>query len=310
MIFNNELDQNPRKLGRRCIQAYLNVTGTTNENEPGNRFYEGSHIAFKKFTKPYRGNDDTDWFKLTDDMITEIPEKFGLKLVKPLCPPGSLVLWDSRCIHSPHDGSDFGVGRCVFYMCYLPYQADTFNAKEEKKKAEAYTTMRSTQHTPFPQHMFPKTGRTYGKEDIRYTEVAVNHLFATSLKKCETEEEKTQVLAKCLLPDREERLLFGFKSYSALPPGVGLWNKKSKGDALLRLTPMSEEWLPLTAKVIKRRQKEKEDKKKEAAKKKDNKKKLNEKEMKKGVRVKLFESDSESDSTVTEVTKKRKFDEV
>jgi hypothetical protein len=251
------VDQNPRKLGRRCIQAYLNITGTTNEKEPGNRFYKKSHEAFEEFGKPHRGKFDEDWFKLDDEMKHNLPREYKLKLVKPLNPPGSLVLWDSRTIHSPDDGSDFKNGRCVFYMSYLPYQSDTFNTKEELKKSTAFTTMRATPHTPFPQTMFPKSGRTYGKE-LRYTEIDSIHLFATGLKDLNDDEEKEIALTKYLTPDENEKLLFGFTSYSKLPKNVGLWGKKSETKPLIDMVPMSAPLVALTKETITRRNEAKE----------------------------------------------------
>lgn len=222
-------DQNPRKLGPRCVQAYLDINGTLNDQEPGNRFYEGSHLVFHKFTKPYRGLDETDWFKPGLAEITQISEKYKLPLVKPLCPAGSLVLWDSRTIHSPHDGTDFERGRSVFYVCYLPYQPETFTRQEEQKKKDAFLAMNATRHTPFPQSCFGKYARTYGKEDVKHLEVAPVHLFASRLKKAGyasmNEEGKSALLAQCVLPDEEEKLLFGFKSYSFLQDGAGLWEE-------------------------------------------------------------------------------------
>ncbi len=262
------IDQNPRKLGRRCIQAYLNITGTTNEKEPGIRFYDKSHEAFEKFGKPHRGKFDGDWFKLDDEMKHTIPREYNLKLVKPLNPPGSLVLWDSRTIHSPDDGTDFKNGRCVFYMSYLPYQSDTFDAKQELMKSTAFTSMRATPHVPFPQTMFPKSGRTYGN-DVRYTEIDPIHLFATNLKDLDDEDEKKVALAKYLTPDENEKLLFGFTSYSKLPKNVGLWGKKSEKKSLIKMVPMSTPLVPLTKEALKRRADEKE--KKASAKKKQKK---------------------------------------
>ena len=242
-------------------------------------------MVFEKFTKPYRGRDDTDWFKLTDEMIDTIRNEYQLKLVKPICSPGSLVLWDSRTIHSPDDGSDFGIGRSVFYVCYLPYQSDTFTIKEEEKKRNAFNEMRATQHTPFPQHMFPKKCRTYGKENMRYVEIESAHLFATTLKKYENGKDKTDALTKCLLPDKEEELLFGFKSYSSIPKSIGLWGKKYDKDCkpLVGLIPMSTEWIPLSKRVIQYRKDEKERKVMER----DNiKQKIKDNNAKKEVRIK------------------------
>ena len=244
-------DQNPRKLGRRCIQSYLNISGTLTAEEPGNRFYTGSHLVFEKFTKPYRGLDDTDWFKLDEEMRAKLRDEFDCPLVKPLCRPGSLVMWDSRTVHSPDDGTDFKRGRCCFYMSYLGYEAASFDSKQEQKKREAFTQMRATPHVPFPQHLFGKQARTYGRENVKYLSVEQEPLFATSLKTAKSEQDKAIILSRCLEPDAKERLLFGFDSYSKLSKKVGLWNKAWCGDeeSVLEMTPMSVPWLDIPEKV-------------------------------------------------------------
>lgn len=257
----DHIDQNPRKLGLRSIQSYLDILGT-NQDEPGNRFYEGSHLLFEEFTKPFRGLDDTDWFKVDEDMRIIIEKK--CKLVKPVCEPGSLVLWDSRVAHSPSEGTNFKKGRSVFYICYLPYDK-SFTEKEEKKKMTAFNTMRSTQHTPYPQHMFPVKPRTYGNE-MKYTEISIDHLFANRLKGKEGKEREDE-LKRCIEPDENEKLLFGFKSYSLLKNNIGLFNDKWNGKPLVDLMPMSVPWIPLSKKIIKKRENEKNEKKKENEKK-------------------------------------------
>lgn len=226
-------DQNPNKEGFRCIQSYLDLYGTETTNQPSNRFYENSHNHFESFTKEYKeeySKTNKDWFKLTDEQIKKIPKECN-KLVHALCPPGSLVLWDSRTIHSPYDGTDFINGRFVVYVCYLPYDEKLFTEKEEKKKQEAFKTLRATTHLPFPQQMFPKIARTYGNDDMKYLEFKTTSLFASRLKN-----ETDTSISKYLEPNDKEKLLYGFKSYSNMKKsGIGLWGLKWNGAPLLKI---------------------------------------------------------------------------
>lgn len=232
-------DQNPRRVGLRSVQSLLTLLPVTQDG-PGIRFYNASHLCFAEYTKPYRGVDKADWFKLPDELCGTVMETYGCNLVKPICPEGSLILWDSRTIHSPTDGTDFAAGRIVFYVCFLPYDEEVFTRKHEQKKAKAFTEMRATTHTPYPQKLFGAKARTYGKDDVKYLELAPEHLFAKRLAAAEDREAE---LKRCLQPTETEQLLFGFKSYSTLSEGVGLWHKRWTDAPLLPLIAPSTPWL-------------------------------------------------------------------
>ena len=85
-------------------------------------------------------------------------------MVKPTCPPGSMILWDSRTIHDPDDGSDHSQGRFVVYCCYSKFDSTFMNDSFMCKKRKAFQEFRATEHSPYPQRCFPKSIRTYGRE--------------------------------------------------------------------------------------------------------------------------------------------------
>jgi hypothetical protein len=136
---------------------------------------------------------------------------------------------------------------------------------------KAFTEFRSTQHTPYPQHTFPAKPRTYGNVDKKYIEIPLENLFVNRLKGKEGKEREEE-LKKCLEPDETEKLLFGFKSYSLMGK-KGLFNTEWKEKPLVKLNLPSIPWLPLSSKILKKREKEKKDKKKNELKKKEKKKK-------------------------------------
>jgi hypothetical protein len=253
-------DQQPGKNGLRCVQAYVSLTGSETEEHPGNRFYDKSHLAFEQMTRPFVGLVEKDWFKLTPEQIAAI-DTDAYPLVKPCHGPGALVLWDSRTIHSPSDGSNFAPGRYVVYACYQPYNRVMFTAADEKKKRELFTQKRAAPHWPSPQATpFPEFPRTYDREDFRYRSADDEHLFAPALKQCRTKEERRVRLAACQLPNEREKLVFGFESYSTRGT-KGLWDKKWGGGAPLLTLVADREKVPLNKTALAKLKKAKQEKK-------------------------------------------------
>ena len=242
-------DQQPGRNGLRCVQSYVALTGSETAQHAGNRFYDKSHLLFEEMTKPFVGKVANDWFKLTPEQIAAIDtEKYPL--VKPNHGPGALVLWDSRTIHSPSDGTHYENGRYVVYTCYHPYNPVMFTPEDEKKKRALFTAKRAAPHWPTPQATpFPEFPRTFGKEDFRYKSVADEHLFAPCLKKCKSADERRATLTQCQKPNAKEKLVFGFESYSARGK-KGLWDKKWDGGAPLLKLIADRKKVPLDKEAI------------------------------------------------------------
>lgn len=190
-------DQDPRKLGRRSIQSYLTLLDCGTDS-PGIRFYEGSHKKFEDYFKAKRdGWKDGDWNKLTGEEKVSLP--LLCPLVKPTYRAGSMVLWDSRTVHDPDDGTDFVDGRFVVYLCYNKLYEKSGDEKFWAKKKAAFLDYRATSHSPIPQKMFAKCPRTYDSlKKGRYDEIPQDKLGHPV-------DGEEAVGA--------ERFLFGFESY-------------------------------------------------------------------------------------------------
>ena len=145
-----------------CVQGW--VTGfDVNENDASLTLLENSHKYHKKFREEFKVTDKSDWYKLNEEQLKFYDKKkCKQKVVK--CPAGSLVLWDSRTIHSGIECNkkrkkpNF---RNVAYVCMTPRKWST--PADLKKKRKAFNELRTTTHWPHKIKLFPKTPRTYGK---------------------------------------------------------------------------------------------------------------------------------------------------
>lgn len=219
------VDQNPRNLGLRYIQSYVTFMEGT-EDSPQNRFYEGSHLKFEEFFKNKRNSTKTGeaWCRLTPGDREDIVNVHGCPLVKPTCPPGSMLLWDSRTIHDPDEGTEFQDGRLVVYLCYSRYCPEMESKPGFlKKKQEAFKTCRATPHAPFPQTLFGKAPRTYGggggEEPTSFSEIPITSLGYSSAADAST-------------PDSWEDYLFCFQKYP----------RKIKNSVTLYANPLEKDW--------------------------------------------------------------------
>ncbi len=149
-----------------CVQSWV----TAYDVNPGDAtltFLEGSNKLHQAFRES-KGEDTAglkkagDWYKL--DTQEEL-DFYGVCTQKCIsCPAGSIVLWDSRTIHSGMEAlktREKPNTRCVAYLCYTPREL----AKPAilNKKIKAFNELRTTNHWPHKPKLFPKTPRTYGQ---------------------------------------------------------------------------------------------------------------------------------------------------
>ncbi len=156
-------DQSYLRNDFECIQSWINGYDT-NEGDATLTFLEGSHNYHGEFRERFDITDKADWYKLKSIEEHEfyVKEK-GCNQYHIRCPAGSLVLWDSRVIHSGTEamkGRAIPNFRCVSYLCYIPRSLAT--KANIKKKIKAFEELRTTNHWPNKPKLFAKTPRTYG----------------------------------------------------------------------------------------------------------------------------------------------------
>jgi hypothetical protein len=124
-----------------------------------------SHLYHKFLLEKFGKKSKDDGYLLTAEEIEFFSEDKDCPFVSIECPRGSMVLWDSRTIHSgrqPLKGRKEPNFRNIAYICMTPRKfADE---KVLERKREVFEQLRVTTHWPHKVKMFPKTQRTYGKE--------------------------------------------------------------------------------------------------------------------------------------------------
>jgi hypothetical protein len=173
------VDQDPRNLKKRglcSVQSYLTLHDV-GERSAGNRLYDGSHRIFNEWEAKLGINTlkdvHGDWFKIDGH-----PDRLALlkdcPLVKPQQSRGSLLLWDSRTVHSPlcysPGATKEELVRLVCYFSMLPYLPGKHTDAMRKKKTLALNEYYSTRHTAIPQTKFGPQ-QTYGKDPPLYHKI-------------------------------------------------------------------------------------------------------------------------------------------
>lgn len=171
--FKLHLDQgfDPLHKGRElCVQGFV----TANDVVPKGaafRCIPGSHVHHAEFADHF-GLTDKDskhqWYVVSSKDPTEryqwFTETKGLRDVCILAPEGSLVLWDSRTVHSGKESAIPGEIRNVVYVTYMPRTLiDKMGKLERSLKARRQTFdpasgdkfLRTFSHWPDTMRMFP-----------------------------------------------------------------------------------------------------------------------------------------------------------
>ena len=153
----------------KCIQSW--VTGyDVNEGDATLAFLEGSNRWHEEFGAKYGlGGFKDDWYKLGNDEQHRFYEEKGCQKKCIRCPAGSMVLWDSRTIHSGQEAVKARSApnfRCVVYVCMepRPSASDKKTVNMYAKKRKAFDELRLTSHWPLKSKLFGKNPRTYGAE--------------------------------------------------------------------------------------------------------------------------------------------------
>lgn len=145
-----------------CAQSWVTAYDVK-EGDATLLVLEGSHKYHEEFRK-HKNNHvpKEDWYVL-DETDLDFYTSRGCDKVRIECPAGSLVVWDSRTIHSganPIKTRQTPSTRLVSYVCYTPRSKAT--SAILKKRTQAFVDHRTTCHWPHKPKLFPKIPRTYG----------------------------------------------------------------------------------------------------------------------------------------------------
>ena len=166
------LDQSPTRNGFECVQGWVTAL-PVEEGDATLTLLKGSHALHKKFAETFnlhiQPTDDAktkhkkkqDWHKLTQDELQWYQDQ--CEQINVTCPAGSLVLWDSRTVHSgkgPDLHRPHPKNRMVAYVSYMP---DTLTKRQRKTKQKAVLTGRMTTHWASERvRLFPKLPQARG----------------------------------------------------------------------------------------------------------------------------------------------------
>jgi hypothetical protein len=145
-----------------CVQSWVNAYDT-NGGDASLTILEGSHRFHGDFRNHFEQANKDDWYILNEAELLWYTNTKGCVKRSIRCPAGSMVLWDSRTIHSgkqPEKTRAQPNYRCVVYLSYSPRIKAT--GKSIEKKILAWENLRTTSHWAHKPKLFPKLPRTYG----------------------------------------------------------------------------------------------------------------------------------------------------
>jgi len=147
-----------------CYQGWISLTDTDIGDATLSVILK-SHRMHYDFKRIFNIEEKGD-FVMMKDHIDELLRMFPFVEHRITCPKGSLVLWDSRLLHSgdlPLKTRKNANFRCVSYLCYTPRSLCTpSNLKRKKQllyKRGNNGYLRTTNHYPHRPVMFPEIPR-------------------------------------------------------------------------------------------------------------------------------------------------------
>lgn len=147
-------DQSLKRHDNESIQGFITAFDVK-EHDATLAILEKSHKYHKDLADLYTEHSEKDWYSLSKEEIDFYKSK-GCEERFVLASAGSLILWNSKTIHS---GKEPGRKRkeenfrFVIYVCMTPRSKS--NKKELKKKQEAFNNKIMTSHWPHKVIPFP-----------------------------------------------------------------------------------------------------------------------------------------------------------
>lgn len=160
-------DQSYTRPGPECVQSWVTARDVC-VGDATLAFLPGSHLLHASFARRFGVTSKSDWYKLSGEQQQWYVEQTcvgGPEFM--MCPRGSMVLWDSRTIHSGSEAlrtrprENF---RVVVYVCLMPRQL-LYGQKDKdkilRKRVKVFEAQRMTTHWPLKVKLFSKTPRLY-----------------------------------------------------------------------------------------------------------------------------------------------------
>lgn len=151
---NYHLDQSLERPYFDGIQGFVTAYDI-DEGDATLSFYESSHKQISNFIDDFGIKHSSDWVPFDSTEVAFFADR--CKEVQMKCPAGSLVLWDSRLVHTPMKpikGRKKDNTRCIAYLSYS--HKDRISEESLERKIEAYENMYTTNHYAHNPALFPE----------------------------------------------------------------------------------------------------------------------------------------------------------
>ena len=139
------VDQSYTRPKRECFQGWI----TARDVYPGDfttGFFVGSHKSFGEFGERFGKTNKTDFNKIvTNEEMKFYESRHDQVLIT--CPAGSLVVWDSRLVHSGFEPRKERQNPSFRTVCFLSYGPRiNVSNKYLQKRVKLYENRRATSH--------------------------------------------------------------------------------------------------------------------------------------------------------------------
>ncbi|MFT5686820.1 MAG: ectoine hydroxylase-related dioxygenase (phytanoyl-CoA dioxygenase family) [Myxococcota bacterium] len=135
-------DQSPRRKEEWSIQGLINLADA-GPDDGGLVVIPGTHTEHQAFfTGHPRGDQKSDWYKLTDVE----KNRYRDRVIKVCAEPGDFLLWDSRTFHANTVPVRPGAIRACTYICMLPQERISKHIRYNRQKA--WNERRTSSHHP------------------------------------------------------------------------------------------------------------------------------------------------------------------
>ena len=151
------------------IQSFVTAYDI-NENDATLSFYESSHLLIPEFIENFGIRTEGDWVRFNPTEETFFASR--CKEVQIKCPAGSLVIWDSRTVHTPMKpmrNREISNTRCISYLSYS--KKDRITEEKLLQKIEAFENMCTSNHYAHNPGYFDEVPPNHGAVENYVTQI-------------------------------------------------------------------------------------------------------------------------------------------